>query len=103
MESSIYGRTTFKQFSNIDHISDTLEREDPHCQDVKNNNEGEKPTLVTSARDTNPLSLTSMASHILRLSCLASGVLAQGSLALILSQLMIVTLPEAIVTPGEVR
>ena len=35
--------------------------------------------------------------------CLASGVLAHGSLALIFSQLMIVTLPEAIVTPGEMR
>lgn len=59
-------------------------------------------TRVTSARDTNPLSFKSMASHILRLCLLASGVLAQGSLALILSQLMMVTLAGAImlVTPG---
>ena len=33
MESSIYGRTTFEQFSDIDHISDTLERKDSHCQE----------------------------------------------------------------------
>ena len=91
MESSIYGRTTFKQLSYIDHISDTLQvgADSNHQEQMSLNSLPH--TRVTSASDTNPLSLTSIASHILRLWSLASGVLAQGSLMLILSQLMMVT------------
>ena len=54
MESSIYGRTTFEQFSDIDHISDTLERKDSHCQERQQRSktypsdlrQGHKPVVI---------------------------------------------------------
>ena len=84
----INGRTTFKQLIHIDDVPDSLAT--VWSGEVTIIHPPSPLTLVTSASDTNPLSLQSISVHIRRRSARCSAVRRYGSRALIRSQLMMV-------------